>query len=101
MKLISKYSEGLHGEIKIPGDKSISHRALMCASISDGISRISNLQESEDVINTLNSLKQLGISISKENGSYFVDGKGFKGLKQSENVGNQRTWIILDTSYFK
>ncbi len=98
MKLISKYSEGLHGEIKIPGDKSISHRALMCASISDGISRISNLQESEDVINTLNSLKQLGISISKENGSYFVDGKGFKGLKQSENplyFGNSGTGIRL------
>ena len=98
MKLISKFSEGLHGEIKIPGDKSISHRALICASISDGVSRISNLQESEDVINTLNSLKQLGISISKENGSYFVEGKGFKGLKQSENplyFGNSGTGIRL------
>ncbi len=98
MKLISKFSKGLHGEIKIPGDKSISHRALICASISDGISRISNLQESEDVINTLNSLKQLGISISKENGSYFVEGKGFKGLKQSENplyFGNSGTGIRL------
>ena len=98
MKLISKFSEGLHGEIKIPGDKSISHRALICASISDGVSRISNLQESEDVINTLNSLKQLGISISKENGSYLVEGKGFKGLKQSENplyFGNSGTGIRL------
>lgn len=98
MKLISKFSEGLHGEIKIPGDKSISHRALICASISDGVSKISNLQESEDVINTLNSLKQLGISISKENGSYLVEGKGFKGLKQSENplyFGNSGTGIRL------
>jgi len=98
MKLISKFSKGLHGEIKIPGDKSISHRALICASISDGVSKISNLQESEDVINTLNSLKQLGISISKENGSYLVEGKGFKGLKQSENplyFGNSGTGIRL------
>tara|TARA_B100000073_G_scaffold524_1_gene485 strand:- start:206 stop:1513 length:1308 start_codon:yes stop_codon:yes gene_type:complete len=98
MKLISKFSEGLHGEIKIPGDKSISHRALICASISDGVSKISNLQESEDVINTLNSLKQLGISISKENGSYLVEGKGFKGLKQSEKplyFGNSGTGIRL------
>ena len=71
MKLISKSAEGLHGEIKIPGDKSISHRALICASISDGTSKISNLQESEDVINTLNSLKQLGINIKKENESYM------------------------------
>ena len=98
MKLISKSCEGLNGEIKIPGDKSISHRALICASISDGTSKISNLQESEDVINTLNSLKQLGINITKENASYNVEGKGFKGLKESENqlyFGNSGTGIRL------
>ena len=98
MKLISKSAEGLHGEIKIPGDKSISHRALICASIADGTSKISNLQESEDVINTLNSLKQLGINISKENESFLVEGKGFKGLKKSENklyFGNSGTGIRL------
>ncbi len=98
MKLISKSAEGLHGEIKIPGDKSISHRALICASISEGTSKISNLQESEDVINTLNSLKQLGISIVKENESYYVEGQGFKGLKESKNqlyFGNSGTGIRL------
>ena len=98
MKFISKHSEGLHGEIKIPGDKSISHRALICASISEGISKISNLQESEDVLNTLNSLKQLGINISVENGSYLVEGVGFKGLKKPENqlyFGNSGTGIRL------
>ena len=98
MKLISKFSEGLHGEIKIPGDKSISHRALICSSISDGTSKISNLQESEDVINTLKSLKQLGISIIKDNGSYSIEGKGFRGLEESENqlyFGNSGTGIRL------
>ena len=98
MKLISKFSEGLHGEIKIPGDKSISHRALICAAISEGTSKISNLQESEDVINTLKSLKQLGISIVKENESYYIEGKGFRGLKESENqlyFGNSGTGIRL------
>ena len=98
MKLISKFSEGLHGEIKIPGDKSISHRALICAAISEGTSKISNLQESEDVINTLKSLKQLGISIIKDNGSYSIEGKGFRGLKESENqlyFGNSGTGIRL------
>ena len=98
MKLISKSAEGLHGEIKIPGDKSISHRALICASISDGTSKISNLQESEDVINTLNSLKQLGINIIKENEFYKVEGKGFRGLEASENqlyFGNSGTGIRL------
>ena len=98
MKLISKFSKGLHGDIKIPGDKSISHRALICASISEGTSKISNLQESEDVINTLKSLRQLGISIVKENESYYVEGKGFRGLKESENqlyFGNSGTGIRL------
>ena len=98
MKLISKSSEGLHGELKIPGDKSISHRALICASISDGTSKISNLQESEDVINTLKSLRELGVSIVKENESYYVEGKGFRGLKESENqlyFGNSGTGIRL------
>ena len=98
MKLISKSAEGLHGEIKIPGDKSISHRALICASISDGTSKISNLQESEDVINTLKSLEQLGVKIVKENESYFIEGKGFEGLKASENqlyFGNSGTGIRL------
>ena len=98
MKLISKSAEGLHGEIKIPGDKSISHRALICTSISDGTSKISNLQESEDVINTLKSLEQLGVKIVKENESYFIEGKGFKGLKASENqlyFGNSGTGIRL------
>ena len=98
MKLISKSAEGLHGKIKIPGDKSISHRALICASISDGTSKISNLQESEDVINTLKSLEQLGVKIVKENESYFIEGKGFKGLKASENqlyFGNSGTGIRL------
>ena len=98
MKLISKFSEGLHGEIKIPGDKSISHRALMCSSISDGTSKISNLQESEDVINTLKSLKQLGIKIIKEKEFYYIEGKGFRGLKASENqlyFGNSGTGIRL------
>ena len=98
MKLISKFSEGLHGEIKIPGDKSISHRALICAAISEGTSKISNLQESEDVINTLNSLKQLGINIIKENESYNVEGKGFRGLEAPEDqlyFGNSGTGIRL------
>ena len=98
MKLISKFSEGLHGEVKIPGDKSISHRALICASISDGTSKISNLQESEDVINTLKSLKQLGINIIKENESYYIEGKGFRGLEASKKqlyFGNSGTGIRL------
>ena len=98
MKLISKPSMNLNGKIRIPGDKSISHRALICASISEGISKITNLQESEDVMNTLNSLRQLGINIYKESDCYFVEGKGFKGLQKSDGqlyFGNSGTGLRL------
>tara|TARA_B100000073_G_scaffold105764_1_gene84856 strand:- start:1861 stop:3168 length:1308 start_codon:yes stop_codon:yes gene_type:complete len=98
MKLISKPSMNLNGKIRIPGDKSISHRALICAAISEGTSKISNLQESEDVMNTLNSLKQLGINIYKEGHCYFVEGKGFKGLQKSDDqlyFGNSGTGLRL------
>ena len=58
MKLISKTSEGLHGEIKIPGDKSISHRALILGSLAIGKTIIIDLLESEDVFKTANGLKE-------------------------------------------
>ncbi len=52
----------LKGSIKISGDKSISHRALIFASLSTGKVKISNLLESDDVMRTLNILKELGIN---------------------------------------
>ena len=53
------------GSLKISGDKSISHRALILSAISTGKARITNLLESEDVMSTLNILKELGIKIIK------------------------------------
>ena len=84
--------------MKIEGDKSLSIRWALLASQAHGKSKSLNLLKSEDVINTLNSLRQLGISISKENDSYYVEGKGFKGLKEPENqlyFGNSGTGIRL------
>ena len=98
MKFISKPSEELYGEIKVPGDKSISHRSLICSAIAEGISKITNLQESEDVLHTLKALNQLGIKIFKDKESYVVEGKGFKGLLKSKNqlyFGNSGTGIRL------
>ena len=53
----------LKGTVKIPGDKSISHRALIISSIAEGNSKISNILESDDVIRTLETLKELGVKI--------------------------------------
>ena len=53
--------ESLSGEIKIPGDKSISHRAVMCASIASGSSKLKGFLESDDCLATLNAFKELGV----------------------------------------
>ena len=53
----------LQGSIEIPGDKSISHRALIFAALSSGKTKISNLLESEDIKSTINVLIGLGINI--------------------------------------
>ena len=82
MTIIKSYkSQNLNGEILIPGDKSISHRALILSSCAVGRSTISNLLESEDVYSTLKALKILGVKIKKNKpGSYSIYGKGLGSL---------------------
>ena len=73
--------ESLKGEITIPGDKSISHRAIMLASLADGKSEISGLLEGEDCLATIEVFQKMGVIISRRNGKFLVEGKGLKGLK--------------------
>ena len=55
----------IKGELKLPGDKSISHRAVMFSSLAKGKSSIQNLAKGEDVKSTINCFRQLGISIEQ------------------------------------
>ncbi|MCF7926258.1 MAG: 3-phosphoshikimate 1-carboxyvinyltransferase [Candidatus Izimaplasma sp.] len=71
----------LKGEIEIPGSKSITHRILIAASLSKGISKISNLFLSDDIKATMNSLKQLGASFKVTGDTVTI--KGVKSLKYS------------------
>ena len=73
--------EGLKGEIIIPGDKSISHRAIMLASIADGISEISGFLEGQDCLATIEIFQKMGVSISRRKGKIIVEGKGLEGLE--------------------
>ena len=59
MLISSEIVNGLKGYVKIPGDKSISHRSVIIPSISKGISEISNLLMSNDVLHTINAMKAL------------------------------------------
>ena len=74
--------KGLRGDITIPGDKSISHRAVMLASLAEGKSKISGLLEGEDCLATVEVFKKLGVSISKEKEEYTVEGRGLQGLHE-------------------
>ena len=76
------------GELSFYGDKSISHRALLISSLAEGISRIKNLSDSDDVKATIKCLKSLGIEIMSLEGETIVNGKGFKGYKKPLNPLN-------------
>ena len=94
-----KKSRHLSGSILVPGDKSISHRALILAACSVGRVQIKNLLESLDVQQTMEALKAMGISIHKKtNGTYVVNGlstAGFMEPKKHLDMGNSGTSIRL------
>ncbi len=89
----------ISGEIKVPGDKSISHRSLILSSIAEGESKIEGLLEAEDCLSTMGIMRDLGIEISKEaEGKYTVQGKGLDGLEEADDVldcGNSGTSMRL------
>ena len=70
VSIISIKSKKLTGEIFVPGDKSISHRALILGSCGIGETSIENLLESEDVLATMSALKSLGVNIRRRNIDY-------------------------------
>ncbi len=91
---ISQPGGRLYGEARIPGDKSISHRALMLGSQIIGTLHISGLLESEDVFSTMQALRQCGVSFTQEQGTWRVQGRGIGGLNEPANVlhlGNSGT----------
>ncbi|MBC7985472.1 MAG: 3-phosphoshikimate 1-carboxyvinyltransferase [Sphingomonadaceae bacterium] len=85
----------LRGSVRVPGDKSISHRALMLASLAIGESRIEGLLEGEDVLATAAALRAMGADIARgEDGVWRLHGVGVGGLLQPETalaMGNSGT----------
>jgi 3-phosphoshikimate 1-carboxyvinyltransferase len=88
----------LCGELTPPGDKSVSHRAVILASLARGQSRIEGLLDSEDVKATAGACRQLGAKIREDNGSLMIDGVGTKGLSAAVgplDMGNSGTAMRL------
>ena len=97
--LISSAAGPLKGTCAVPGDKSISHRALMLGALAVGETRVSGLLEGEDVAATAAALRALGVTIERaEDGSWRVLGVGVGGLAEPDEVldfGNSGTAVRL------
>ncbi|OGF44815.1 MAG: 3-phosphoshikimate 1-carboxyvinyltransferase [Candidatus Firestonebacteria bacterium RIFOXYA2_FULL_40_8] len=81
-------STGLSGILRIPGDKSISHRAIMFGSLASGKTAIRNFLQSEDCLSTMDSFKKMGIKIRRKGETVTVFGKGLYGLKVPKTILN-------------
>ncbi len=96
---VVKHGAALRGGVTVPGDKSISHRAIVLSAIAEGRSRIRGLLRSEDVLATLRAFRQMGVAIDESSdGSVTVEGVGRDGLRSPAadlDLGNSGTAMRL------
>ena len=89
----------LTGSIRMPGDKSMSHRSIMLGSIAEGRTTVSGFLEGEDALATLAAFRAMGVQITDPTaGRLTIDGVGLRGLRAPEqvmDVGNSGTSIRL------
>lgn len=88
----------LLGEIRLPGDKSISHRALMFSALTDGLNRLENINPGADVSTTQSTLVNCGIQIEEKSGVVHIQGGGLRPFNQPEHridCGNSGTTARL------
>merc|ERR1711965_968769 len=94
MDLLVEQSDALTGEVNVPGDKSISHRAVIFGSLAEGASVFSNFLMGEDCLATLKALSDMGVKSSINGNKITIHGVGLHGLKpptKSLNLGNSGT----------
>jgi 3-phosphoshikimate 1-carboxyvinyltransferase len=86
-KLVVRRGGGLSGRVQLPGDKSISHRALILGGIADGVSRVENFLPSADCVATMSLMRALGVEIEEESPTTLVvHGRGLRGLREPDDV---------------
>ena len=97
-KFIANPASTLAGDLKVPGDKSISHRSIMLGSLANGITQVSGFLEGEDALSTLKAFQDMGVKIEREADNVTIHGVGLHGLKKPEkplDLGNSGTSIRL------
>ncbi|MDP8298881.1 MAG: 3-phosphoshikimate 1-carboxyvinyltransferase [Candidatus Tantalella remota] len=90
--------DSFKGEIAVPGDKSISHRAVFIGSISSGVTEAQNFLEAEDCLSTVSAFRNMGIEIAIRDKKIFIKGQGLKGLKKPSSklyIGNSGTTMRI------
>lgn len=88
----------LLGELRVPGDKSISHRSIMFASLAKGKTYVSGFLEGADCLSTISCFQKMGIEIERLKSDVIIYGKGLRGLKASSSIldcGNSGTTTRL------
>lgn len=91
-------SSGLHGELAIPGDKSISHRAIMFGALAEGTTEITNFLQGADCLSTISCFQEMGVDIDNRTDRVLIHGAGLHGLNaptQMLDVGNSGTTTRL------
>ena len=97
-RFVCKPGGSLDGNFRVPGDKSISHRSIILASIADGSSHISGFLQGEDSLNTMRAFQQMGVPIARNQGEVTVSGVGLHGLQAPAtdlDMGNSGTAMRL------
>src|SRR6185437_1442145 len=88
----------LSGVLSLPGDRSISHRLAMIASLAEGTSRIANFSTSADCRSTLECVRAMGIEVAEEGTTVTIQGKGLRGWRAPQgdlDVGNSESTIQM------
>lgn len=97
MRLLTNVSQ-LKGTLRVPGDKSISHRSIMFGSLAKGTTTVHDILRGEDVLSTMQVFRDLGVDIQDDGNIVTITGVGFDGLKAPKNkldMGNSGTSIRL------
>ncbi|MDC9714551.1 MAG: 3-phosphoshikimate 1-carboxyvinyltransferase [Gammaproteobacteria bacterium] len=97
-KFIIQPAKILSGRLKVPGDKSISHRSIMLGSLAEGITEVSGFLQGEDALATLEAFQKMGVKIKRDGDKVTIHGVGLHDLKQPSaplNLGNSGTSMRL------
>lgn len=98
MEVVITQTRALQGQVRVPADKSISHRAVMLAALAVGESRVRNFLRAADTLATIRCMRSLGVSITEQDNELIIEGRGREGLQsvgEALDCGNSGTTMRL------